>query len=72
MLSAPGPPCIIPGDCTAENNTVTIAWRSHPASSQDGFVLELDDGNEGDFRVSISVLPSRGKAFVFLKGVKEE
>ena len=51
-FSAPGLPQIVPDECSAENNTVTIAWQIHPGSVVDGYSLELDDGNEGDFRVS--------------------
>ena len=47
----PGTPQFIPDECSAENNTVTIAWQPHVGSVQDGYTLELDDGHEGDFRV---------------------
>ena len=53
LVSAPGAPRFIPEDSSAENNTVTLAWQSHPGSVVDGYTLELDDGNEGDFRVSV-------------------
>ena len=49
----PGAPQFIPDECSAENNTVTIAWQPHVGSVQDGYTLELDDGHEGDFRVSV-------------------
>lgn len=55
MFSAPGVPQIVPDECSAENNTVTIAWQPHTGSVVDGYGLELDDGNEGDFRVSYVV-----------------
>lgn len=52
FLPAPGRPVIIPEDCSAENNSVTIAWQPHPSGIVETFTLELDDGNSGDFRVS--------------------
>lgn len=50
--SAPKAPSIIPEECSAENNGVTIAWQPPPTSYVEGYVLELDDGSGGDFRVS--------------------
>lgn len=50
--TAPSAPQFLPDECSAENNTVTIAWQPHVASVQDGYTLELDDGHDGDFRVS--------------------
>ncbi|XP_041467908.1 E3 ubiquitin-protein ligase TRIM9-like isoform X3 [Lytechinus variegatus] len=50
MTKAPEAPSIIPSDCSAENNSVTIAWQAHPSSWVEGYVLELDDGNNGEFR----------------------
>lgn len=51
-LLAPSAPTIIPEECSAENNSVTVAWQPPPQSHVEGYVLELDDGNGGDFRVS--------------------
>lgn len=50
--SAPTAPTIIPEECSAENNSVTVAWQPPPQSHVEGYVLELDDGNGGEFRVS--------------------
>lgn len=40
--------------CCTRNNSVTLAWRMPPFthSPVDGYVLELDDGDGGQFRVS--------------------
>jgi hypothetical protein len=45
-------PQIIPEDCSAENNSVTVAWLQPNHSFVQGYVLELDDGSGGEFRVS--------------------
>lgn len=48
----PLPPQIIPDECSAENNSVTVAWQEPSHSFVQGYVLELDDGTGGEFRVS--------------------
>ncbi|XP_055375833.1 E3 ubiquitin-protein ligase TRIM9 [Condylostylus longicornis] len=48
--TAPLAPAIIPEDCSAENNSVTVAWQAPNHSFVTGYVLELDDGNGGEFR----------------------
>lgn len=50
-MLAPIAPIIIPEECCAENNSVTVAWQPPLQSHVEGYVLELDDGNGGDFRV---------------------
>lgn len=65
ICAAPAAPAIIPEECSAENNSVTVAWQPPPHSHVEGYVLELDDGNGGDFRVS-------NLAFFFGNNVKEE
>lgn len=51
-LPVPGAPVVIPEECSAENNTVTIAWQAPFNSYVEGYVLELDNGNnDGIFRV---------------------
>lgn len=50
--SAPGRPCIIPEECSCQNNSVTIAWTPYLGGVVEAYTLELDDGNGGDFRVS--------------------
>ncbi|XP_052770156.1 E3 ubiquitin-protein ligase TRIM9-like isoform X3 [Mya arenaria] len=51
QMKAPGQPSILPEECSAENNSVTIAWQPYPGSVVEAYTLELDDGNGGDFRV---------------------
>lgn len=50
QMKPPNAPSIIPEECSAENNSVTIAWQQPPTSYVEGYVLELDDGNGGEFR----------------------
>ncbi|KAI5751286.1 hypothetical protein M8J77_006065 [Diaphorina citri] len=50
QMKPPKAPSIIPEECSAENNGVTIAWQPPPTSYVEGYVLELDDGSGGDFR----------------------
>ncbi|XP_046803035.1 E3 ubiquitin-protein ligase TRIM9 [Lucilia cuprina] len=54
-ISSPQPPAIIPQDCSAENNSVTVAWQAPNHSFVEGYVLELDDGSGGEFRDSNTV-----------------
>ncbi|XP_017893587.1 E3 ubiquitin-protein ligase TRIM9 isoform X1 [Ceratina calcarata] len=60
-IAAPGAPILIPEECSAENNSVTVAWQPPPGhgivgcASQrgpaiEGYLLELDDGYGGEFR----------------------
>lgn len=51
--SAPSAALIITEECSAENNSVTIAWQQPASSYVEGYILELDDGNGGDFRVGV-------------------
>ncbi|XP_076463870.1 E3 ubiquitin-protein ligase TRIM9-like [Babylonia areolata] len=50
-IIAPGRPCIIPEECSCQNNSVTIAWAPYLGGVVEAYTLELDDGNGGDFRV---------------------
>ncbi|XP_039284984.1 E3 ubiquitin-protein ligase TRIM9, partial [Nilaparvata lugens] len=50
LPAAPTSPSIIPEECSAENNSVTVAWQPPPTSYVEGYVLELDDGSGGEFR----------------------
>lgn len=46
-------PTIIPDECSAENNSVTVAWQPPAHGFVQGYVLELDDGSGGEFGVSV-------------------
>ncbi|KAL6437748.1 hypothetical protein ACFW04_004251 [Cataglyphis niger] len=59
--AAPGAPLLIPEECSAENNSVTVAWQPPPGHgiigcagqrgpAIEGYLLELDDGCGGEFR----------------------
>ncbi|KFB39228.1 AGAP008750-PA-like protein [Anopheles sinensis] len=50
QMKLPLSPVIIPEDCSAENNSVTVAWQAPSHSFVQGYVLELDDGSGGEFR----------------------
>lgn len=81
-ITAPGAPVLIPEECSAENNSVTVAWQppgghgvgcGQRAPAIEGYLLELDDGCGGEFRVRIEnqrsitsryqVKPISGKVF---------
>ncbi|KAJ8309066.1 hypothetical protein KUTeg_013940 [Tegillarca granosa] len=47
----PGKPSIIPEECSAENNSVTIAWQPHIGNAVESYSLELDDGNGGPLKI---------------------
>ncbi|KAF4521221.1 hypothetical protein B566_EDAN005432 [Ephemera danica] len=55
QMKPPAAPTIIPEECSAENNSVTVAWQPPPTSYVEGYVLELDDGCGGDFRTICTV-----------------
>lgn len=50
--AVPSIPTIIHEECSTVNNSVTVAWQAglNPLSN-DGYVLEMDDGSGGEFRV---------------------
>lgn len=49
----PSIPTIIHEECSTVNNSVTVAWQALNPMSNDGYVLELDDGSGGEFRVRL-------------------
>lgn len=50
-MAVPSIPTIIHEECSTVNNSVTVAWQTLNPLSNDGYVLELDDGSGGEFRV---------------------
>jgi len=56
--AVPEPPSILVDLCHVDNNVITVAWQrcGHVVTGNDvSYVLELDDGDAGPFRVSIFV-----------------
>lgn len=56
-FAAPAKPIIKISECSAVNNTVTLSWAAPPLSRVDAYILELDDGSKGPFRVSAQHIP---------------
>uniref|UniRef100_H3DPA8 Tripartite motif containing 67 n=1 Tax=Tetraodon nigroviridis TaxID=99883 RepID=H3DPA8_TETNG len=50
--SVPGAPLLQLEKCCAGNNSATLAWRvaAPPGNPIEGYILELDDGNGGQYR----------------------
>ncbi|XP_065604726.1 E3 ubiquitin-protein ligase TRIM9 isoform X3 [Cyrtonyx montezumae] len=48
----PAPPILQLEDCCTHNNSATLSWKQPPLSTVqvEGYILELDDGNGGQFR----------------------
>ncbi|KAG8449229.1 hypothetical protein GDO86_016049 [Hymenochirus boettgeri] len=48
----PAPPFLQLEECSTQNNSATLSWKQPPASmvQAEGYILELDDGNGGQFR----------------------
>lgn len=53
-VAVPPVPLLQLEKCCTRNNSATLAWRTPPFthSPADGYILELDDGDGGQFRVS--------------------
>ncbi|XP_056403354.1 E3 ubiquitin-protein ligase TRIM9 isoform X2 [Hyla sarda] len=66
----PAPPILQMEECCTHNNSATLSWKQPPMSmvQAEGYILELDDGNGGQFR---EVIPNRtsGRAFSWSLGV---
>uniref|UniRef100_A0A8C5SBF6 Fibronectin type-III domain-containing protein n=1 Tax=Laticauda laticaudata TaxID=8630 RepID=A0A8C5SBF6_LATLA len=50
--SLPAPPILQLEECCTHNNSATLSWKQPPLSTVqvEGYILELDDGNGGQFR----------------------
>ena len=53
--SVPVAPLLQLEKCCTRNNSATLAWRviAPPGNPIEGYILELDDGNGGQYRVSV-------------------
>ena len=52
VVSVPGAPRIIARESSVMNNAITFVWEAHRGGGDvNGYVLELDDGSAGQFRV---------------------
>lgn len=49
-------------ECCTQNNSATLSWKQPPLSTitVEGYILELDDGNGGPFRVGLECPASAG------------
>lgn len=54
--SVPAAPLLQLEKCCTRNNSATLAWRviMPPGNPIEGYILELDDGNGGQYRVCVS------------------
>lgn len=52
--TVPAAPMLQLEECCTQNNSATLSWKQPPLSTiaVEGYILELDDGNGGPFRVS--------------------
>lgn len=57
--SVPAAPMLQLEECCTQNNSATLSWKQPPLSTiaVDGYILELDDGNGGPFRVGFICRP---------------
>lgn len=54
--AVPAAPLLQLEKCCTRNNSATLAWRviAPPSNPIEGYILELDDGNGGQYRVGAS------------------
>lgn len=61
LASSPVPatPILQLEECCTHNNSATLSWKQPPLSTvpAEGYILELDDGSGGQFRVSREPVP---------------
>ncbi|XP_005561296.2 E3 ubiquitin-protein ligase TRIM9 isoform X1 [Macaca fascicularis] len=52
QVKVPATPILQLEECCTHNNSATLSWKQPPLSTvpADGYILELDDGNGGQFR----------------------
>lgn len=52
QMKVPAPPILQLEECCTHNNSATLSWKQPPMSmvQVEGYILELDDGNGGQFR----------------------
>ncbi|XP_073433757.1 E3 ubiquitin-protein ligase TRIM9 isoform X2 [Dendrobates tinctorius] len=52
QMKVPAPPFLQMEECCTNNNSATLSWKQPPMSmvQVEGYILELDDGNGGQFR----------------------
>ncbi|XP_029937819.1 E3 ubiquitin-protein ligase TRIM9 isoform X2 [Myripristis murdjan] len=52
QMKVPAAPMLQLEECCTQNNSATLSWKQPPLSTiaVDGYILELDDGNGGQFR----------------------
>ncbi|XP_030070362.1 E3 ubiquitin-protein ligase TRIM9 isoform X3 [Microcaecilia unicolor] len=52
QMKVPAPPILQLEECCTDNNSATLSWKQPPLSAVqvEGYILELDDGNGGQFR----------------------
>ncbi|NXE70454.1 TRIM9 ligase, partial [Calcarius ornatus] len=53
----PAPPILQLEECCTHNNSATLSWKQPPLSTVqvEGYILELDDGNGGQFRPGLGL-----------------
>ncbi|XP_056403356.1 E3 ubiquitin-protein ligase TRIM9 isoform X4 [Hyla sarda] len=67
----PAPPILQMEECCTHNNSATLSWKQPPMSmvQAEGYILELDDGNGGQFRQEVIPNRTSGRAFSWSLGV---
>lgn len=71
--SVPAAPMLQLEECCTQNNSATLSWKQPPLSTiaVDGYILELDDGNGGPFRVGVSLCKWRLVRFTLGSGWRQ-
>lgn len=71
--SVPAAPMLQLEECCTQNNSATLSWKQPPLSTiaVDGYILELDDGNGGPFRVGFPLQVHLSLVGIYLSTLKE-